>query len=59
VALVDHQSTEQLRQNREKLSHDITELINEYGPRAFSDFDRKYYPENAYRLKEPVTVQVE
>jgi glycerol-3-phosphate O-acyltransferase/dihydroxyacetone phosphate acyltransferase len=44
LALVDHQSTEQLRQNREKLSYDITELINEYGPRAFTDFDRKFIP---------------
>lgn len=39
LTLVDHQSTEQLRQNREKLSQDLTELINEYGPKAFSDFD--------------------
>jgi hypothetical protein len=41
LTLVDQQSTEQLRQNREKLSQDLTELINEYGPKAFSDFDRK------------------
>ncbi|CAO3695281.1 unnamed protein product [Umbelopsis ramanniana] len=46
LALVDHQSTEQLRQNREKLSYDITELINEYGPRAFTDFD----PDNIFRI---------
>lgn len=45
VALVDPDSTENLRQNREKLSQDITELINEYGPKVFSDFD----PNNVFR----------
>lgn len=45
VALVDPDSTENLRQNREKLSQDITELINEYAPKVFSDFD----PNNVFR----------
>ncbi|ORX56928.1 hypothetical protein DM01DRAFT_1284690 [Hesseltinella vesiculosa] len=39
MALFDPESALVLRNNREKLSHDITEVINEYGPRAFSDFD--------------------
>lgn len=48
LALVDPDSTENLRRNREKLSEDITELINEYGPKVFSDFD----PQNVFR-KDP------
>ncbi|KAI8146451.1 hypothetical protein BJV82DRAFT_509833 [Fennellomyces sp. T-0311] len=39
VALVDPDSTQNLRQNREKLSQEITAIINEYGPKVFSDFD--------------------
>ncbi|KAG2205573.1 hypothetical protein INT47_005948, partial [Mucor saturninus] len=39
VALVDPDSTENLRQLREKLSQNITEVINEIGPQVFSDFD--------------------
>ncbi|KAL9557802.1 hypothetical protein MBANPS3_001193 [Mucor bainieri] len=39
VALVDPDSTANLRQLREKLSQDITEVINEIGPDVFSDFD--------------------
>lgn len=39
VALVDPDSTENLRRLREKLSQNITEVINEIGPQVFSDFD--------------------
>ncbi|SAM02322.1 hypothetical protein [Absidia glauca] len=39
MALADPDSTSNLRHTREKLSQDITQLINEYGPRLFSDFD--------------------
>ncbi|ORE11660.1 hypothetical protein BCV72DRAFT_283866 [Rhizopus microsporus var. microsporus] len=42
VALLDPSGAETLRQNREKLSKDITELINEYGPKVFPDFDANY-----------------
>ncbi|KAF7728361.1 hypothetical protein EC973_006302 [Apophysomyces ossiformis] len=45
MALTDPDSTENLRHTREKLSQDITELINEYGPKVFSDFD----PNNVFR----------
>ncbi|ORY98031.1 hypothetical protein BCR43DRAFT_438369 [Syncephalastrum racemosum] len=45
LALVDPDSTENLKKNREKLSEDITNLINEYGPRTFDDFD----PNNVFR----------
>lgn len=45
VALVDPDSTENLRQLREKLSQNITEVINEIGPKVFSDFD----PDNVFR----------
>lgn len=41
VRLVDRDSAEGLRQNRERLSTDITDLINEYAPKVFNDFDRK------------------
>jgi hypothetical protein len=41
MALLDPQGAETLRQNREKLSSNITELINEYGPKVFTDFDGK------------------
>lgn len=39
MALLDPKGAETLRQNREKLSSNITELINEYGPKVFPDFD--------------------
>ncbi|CAO3640064.1 unnamed protein product [Cunninghamella blakesleeana] len=39
MALVDPKSTCNLRNTREKLSDDITQLINSYGPNVFSDFD--------------------
>ncbi|CEP11763.1 hypothetical protein [Parasitella parasitica] len=42
MALLDPQGAETLRQNREKLSSNITELINEYGPKVFPDFDASY-----------------
>lgn len=42
MALLDPKGAETLRQNREKLSSNITELINEYGPKVFPDFDGKY-----------------
>ncbi|KAI8987852.1 hypothetical protein BDF20DRAFT_904750 [Mycotypha africana] len=42
MALMDPQGAETLRQSREKLSVSITELINEYGPKVFPDFDANY-----------------
>jgi glycerol-3-phosphate O-acyltransferase/dihydroxyacetone phosphate acyltransferase len=42
MALLDPKGAETLRQNREKLSSNITELINEYGPKVFPDFDGKF-----------------
>ncbi|KAH8551722.1 hypothetical protein BGW37DRAFT_310852 [Umbelopsis sp. PMI_123] len=45
VRLVDRDSAEGLRQNRERLSTDITDLINEYAPKVFNDFD----PDNVFR----------
>lgn len=42
MALLDPKGAETLRQNREKLSSNITELINEYGPKVFPDFDGNY-----------------
>jgi glycerol-3-phosphate O-acyltransferase/dihydroxyacetone phosphate acyltransferase len=42
LALLDPTGAETLRQNREKLSSNITELINEYGPKVFTDFDATY-----------------
>ena len=41
MSILDPDGAEILRKNREKLSHDITELINEYGPKVFTDFDGK------------------
>lgn len=43
--MVDPDSTDNLRQLREKLSQDITQVINEIGPHVFSDFD----PDNVFR----------
>ncbi|KAI9268775.1 hypothetical protein BY458DRAFT_533777 [Sporodiniella umbellata] len=45
VALYDPDSTANLCEIREKLSQNITEVINEIGPSVFSDFD----PENVFR----------
>ncbi|ORZ04886.1 hypothetical protein BCR42DRAFT_463471 [Absidia repens] len=42
TALLDPESVMVLRQNRSKLSRDITDIINEYGPQAFDDFDAEY-----------------
>lgn len=39
MSLLDPDGVQTLRANREKLSHDITDLINEYGPKVFPDFD--------------------
>lgn len=41
MSLMDPDGIQTLRANREKLSHDITDLINEYGPKVFPDFDGK------------------
>jgi hypothetical protein len=41
MSLFDPSGAEILRQNREVLSSNITDLINEYGPKAFPDFDGK------------------
>ena len=50
LALVDPDGVRQLRDNREKLSHDLTEIINEYGPKAFSDYD----PDNIFSSAIPL-----
>ncbi|KAI8988929.1 hypothetical protein BDB01DRAFT_574944 [Pilobolus umbonatus] len=42
IALLNPSGAEILRKNRDKLSSDITELINEYGPKVFPDFDANY-----------------
>ncbi|KAI9319997.1 hypothetical protein BX666DRAFT_1853235 [Dichotomocladium elegans] len=42
MAAFDTDAINALRANREKLSHDLTELINEYGPKVFPDFDAEY-----------------
>ncbi|CAO3591952.1 unnamed protein product [Absidia cylindrospora] len=42
MALLDPESVQVLRQNRSKLSRDITDVINQYGPEAFPDFDADY-----------------
>ncbi|CAO0801443.1 unnamed protein product [Mucor circinelloides] len=42
VSVLDPSGAETLRQNREVLSVNITNLINEYGPKAFPDFDADY-----------------
>lgn len=43
VSVLDPSGAETLRQNREILSVNITNLINEYGPKAFPDFDGKIF----------------
>ncbi|KAI8337445.1 hypothetical protein BC941DRAFT_425280 [Chlamydoabsidia padenii] len=42
MALLDPEGIQVLRLSRNKLSRDITDIINEYGPRAFHDFDADY-----------------
>ncbi|RUO96558.1 hypothetical protein BC936DRAFT_141844 [Jimgerdemannia flammicorona] len=39
LSIFDPASVENLRTVRDRLSHDITDLINEYGPKVFPDFD--------------------
>ncbi|KAI8991181.1 hypothetical protein BDF20DRAFT_843170 [Mycotypha africana] len=41
LALVDPDSSANLRRIREKLSQDITAVIDEIGPKVFSDFDSR------------------
>lgn len=41
MSVLDPSGAEILRQNRNTLSANITDLINEYGPKAFPDFDGK------------------
>jgi glycerol-3-phosphate O-acyltransferase/dihydroxyacetone phosphate acyltransferase len=41
MALLDPEGIQVLRLNRNKLSRDITDIINEYGPQVFHDFDGK------------------
>lgn len=41
MSLMDPQDAETLRQCRSKLAAGIADLIHEYGPRAFPDFDEK------------------
>ncbi|RUS18032.1 hypothetical protein BC938DRAFT_476086, partial [Jimgerdemannia flammicorona] len=38
-SIFDPASVENLRTVHDRLSHDITDLINEYGPKVFPDFD--------------------
>lgn len=42
MSILDPSGAETLRQNREILSSKITDLINEYGPIAFPDFDGRH-----------------
>jgi glycerol-3-phosphate O-acyltransferase/dihydroxyacetone phosphate acyltransferase len=39
ISVFDPKGAEILRMNRNILSTSIIELINEYGPKAFPDFD--------------------
>lgn len=39
MSVFDPSGAEILRQNRSILSGTITDMINEYGPKAFPDFD--------------------
>ncbi|KAI8974984.1 hypothetical protein BDB01DRAFT_805608 [Pilobolus umbonatus] len=41
MSLLDPSGAEILRQTRSVLSADITDIINEYGPKIYSDFDSK------------------
>lgn len=41
MSVLDPSGAETLRLNRNILSSNITDLINEYGPKAFPDFDGK------------------
>lgn len=45
MSVLDPAGAETLRQNREILSVNITNLINEYGPKAFPDFDGNIFKE--------------
>lgn len=42
MSVLDPSGAETLRLNRNILSSNITDLINEYGPKAFPDFDGKF-----------------
>ncbi|KAG2195494.1 hypothetical protein INT47_012038, partial [Mucor saturninus] len=42
MSVLDPSGAEILRQNRNTLSANITDLINEYGPKTFPDFDVDY-----------------
>ncbi|KAI7869024.1 hypothetical protein BDF14DRAFT_1981658 [Spinellus fusiger] len=53
MSLLDPDGAQVLRQNRSKLSRDITDLINEYGPKAFPDFDAEYITRTAPLLSSP------
>lgn len=46
MSVLDPAGAETLRHNREILSVNITNLINEYGPKAFPDFDGKLSKKN-------------
>ncbi|KAI9033557.1 hypothetical protein CLU79DRAFT_724298 [Phycomyces nitens] len=50
MALLDPDAAKTLCINRETLSRDITDLINEYGPRIFPDFDAEYIR----RISQPI-----
>lgn len=41
ISFMDPDAAESLRQCRDKLSHDLTDVINEFGPKVFPDFDGK------------------
>lgn len=47
MSVLDPSGAEILRQNRNTLSANITDLINEYGPKTFPDFDGKFLFEHA------------
>ncbi|KAG0166094.1 hypothetical protein DFQ30_007588 [Apophysomyces sp. BC1015] len=53
MSLMNPDGAQTLRQNREKLSHDITTLINEYGPKVFPDFDADYICRMSQPLPSP------
>lgn len=44
--LTDKSSLEELKAQRDKLSSEITSLINEYGPQLYPDFDLRDYESN-------------
>ncbi|KAF7730269.1 hypothetical protein EC973_002512 [Apophysomyces ossiformis] len=53
MSFMNPDGAQTLRQNREKLSHDITALINEYGPKVFPDFDADYIRRTSQPLPSP------